>query len=280
MTDTLLKNTLPPGSDFDGLVREITQADLPWTRHYSDYQSGGWWTCSLLGRTANATDCVVIDSDHPQSTDALEKLPALRQLLQTLGLRYMTARLARLDLGAVLWEHRDYQDLLPKPRHRMHLPLVTNPRACLVCGGQRYHMEPAALWTFRPTASHGACNQGTQPRTHLILDVYEDESLRSLLACAVGTSPTALPEVSAQDLVKRAVDSRENFANGTTYLPVDSTGPTAWEQAVLELYFEVAAPEGQVYRTLEQVYRSEGDVERAAFWRVRRHQMLDYGINA
>ena len=117
-----LSNALPPGFNFKDLLDEIARADIPYRRHYSEYQSGGWWTSSLLGRTADATDGAVTDTGRPVETDALDRLPLTRRFLEDLGLRYMMVRLARLDPGGALWEHRDYQDLSRASRQRIHLP--------------------------------------------------------------------------------------------------------------------------------------------------------------
>ena len=68
---TEFANLLPAGFVFEDMVREIEQADIPWTRHYSEYQSGGWWTCSLLGGSADATHGDVADNLQPTVTDAL-----------------------------------------------------------------------------------------------------------------------------------------------------------------------------------------------------------------
>ena len=179
MTLAELPNALPPTIDLDELIREVRQANVPWARHYNEYQSGDWWTCSLLGRSADPRDGEVTDAVAPTVTDALEKLPVTRKLIDDMGLQYMMARLARLDPDGALWEHKDYQDLRRIPRQRIHLPLDTNPDAFLVSCGQRFHMGSGLLQTFSPTTAHGACNAGTRSRVHLILDVHEDEHLKS-----------------------------------------------------------------------------------------------------
>jgi hypothetical protein len=281
MTLMELPNALPPSFDFAELVQEVSQANIPWARHYSEYQSGDWWTCSLLGRSADARDVEVTDAVQPLVTDALEKLPVTRKLIEDMGLQYMMVRLARLDPHGALWEHRDYQDLRRVPRQRIHLPLETNSDAFLVSGGQRFHMGLASLQTFRPTTAHGACNAGTRTRAHLILDVYEDERLRKLLVHANPLPSVPLQALSAPDLAAKVRQLRESLWRDE---PDDENGATAdslkhWERAVLGLYFVFAVPDGELYAALEQVCLDNGDRGRADFWTARRKLVLGEGLH-
>jgi hypothetical protein len=275
-----LRNVLPPDFNCEDLVREVNQADIPWTRHYSEYQSGGWWTCSLLGRSVDARDGEVTDVAQPVVTDALEKLPVIRKLLEQMRLQHMVARLARLDPDGALWEHRDYQDLRKVPRQRIHLPLVTNPGAFLVSGGERFYMAPESLWMFRPTTAHGAYNSGDRSRVHLMIDVYEDEHLEQVLADATPAASSAMPKLSAGDLAEKVEYFRKTLAcekpDAEGGAQLDSL--THWERAVLRLYFAFAVEEGALYMALEQAHRSNGNAERARFWRGRRQLMLGEGL--
>jgi hypothetical protein len=274
-----LRNAVLTDFAFGELAREIQQANLPWRRHYAEYQSGGWWTCSLLGSSGDATNGEVRDTTDPVETDALAQLPTTRDLLRNLPLHYMTARLARLDPSGALWEHRDYQDLQPVGRHRIHLPIETNQNAFLVSGGQRYHMDSGVFWIFRPTDAHGACNGGERPRLHLIMDVYDNEYLHGVLRADAPCSPIPMPELSLKETVDkvrrlRIADKHKSFASGT-----DPGRLADWESAALNLYFSFAAPEGSLYRAIERVCSERGNIARAHFWRTRCEMMLGKGIN-
>lgn len=281
MTLMELPNALPPSFDFAELVQEVSQANILWARHYSEYQSGDWWTCSLLGRSADARDGEVTDAVQPLVTDALEKLPVTRKLIEGMGLQYMMVRLARLDPHGALWEHRDYQDLWRVPRQRIHLPLDTNPDAFLVSGGQRFHMGLASLQTFRPTTAHGACNAGTRARAHLILDVYEDEHLRRLLVHANPLPSVPLQALSARDLAAKVEHLRKSLCSDKSDDENGANPDTLkhWERAVLGLYFAFAVAEGELYAALEQVCRDNGDLGRADFWTARRKLVLGEGLH-
>jgi hypothetical protein len=269
---------LPSTVAFDDM-RNFSVAEIPWTRHYGQYQSGGWWTCTLIGQSSDPRDGCVTDTSHPQRTEVLRKLPAIDHLLRAMGLRYMIVRLAKLDPGGALWEHRDYQDLTRASRHRIHVPLVTNPDAYLVCDGGRFHMSLGSAWTFRPISAHAACNAGTKARVHLILDVYDDNAYEALSASGWYCKPRPLPVITTAELHKRVAGlqakRRQDPQNNGT-----ATDLEPWEEAVLRMYFEIAAPEGELYLALASACRDGGDQRRAAFWTARRELVLGSGVDA
>lgn len=255
------------------VLAETERADLPWRRHYEDYQSGGWWTTTLIGRSGNAADGEVVDVPNPVETTVLVQMPILREFITKLGLRVMTARLARLDPGAALWEHRDYQDLDPRHRCRLQVPLVTSPEALFVMAGHRYSMPAGSLILFNPKLSHAACNRGVRPRVHLILDVYQDEALLHLLADCESVPAIALPPLSEETVRERVADgrSKDPKASGAGVPP---KGLRVWEREALELLFDYAIPEGSVYVALERACHNADDHERARFWADRRSLVL------
>ena len=270
-----LRRLQPPPVDLNALIGEIGRADLPWRRHYSEYQSGGWWTCSLLGRSADATDGAVTDNAPPLVTDALARLPVTAKLIQDMPLRYMTARLARLDPDGALWEHRDYQDLRRVARQRIHLPIETNGDAILVSGGRKFHMDLGSLWSFCPTAAHGSCNAGSRPRIHIIFDVYEDARLEHELAAAPCAAGIALPRLTRAALAAKVTALAARAAAADVAEPESLR---AWERDVLSLYFACAPDEGEIYRLLEQACAERGESERARFWQSRGRLVLGAGL--
>ncbi|MFJ2875425.1 MULTISPECIES: aspartyl/asparaginyl beta-hydroxylase domain-containing protein [unclassified Streptomyces] len=144
---------------------------------YGEYQSGGWWTASLLNHTGDPHD-VVIGDGRPRPTSLLEAMPATARFLDSLGLDFMYVRLARLEQHSYLWEHRDYAELRERGRHRLHIPLVTNPSAVLITAGARVHLAAGSLWRLTPSRAHGVCNTTGPDRLHLIADVYTDDAYR------------------------------------------------------------------------------------------------------
>ncbi|WP_241746146.1 aspartyl/asparaginyl beta-hydroxylase domain-containing protein [Streptomyces lydicus] len=95
---------------------EALTAPAPWKAEYGEFQSGGWWTTSLMNASGEAAD-VRIGDCTARPTALLEHMPATAGLLAELGLTYMWVRLARLEANAFLWEHRDYDELDQVERH-------------------------------------------------------------------------------------------------------------------------------------------------------------------
>jgi hypothetical protein len=249
----------------DALADEVNNKQIPWTDAYSEYQSGGWMTSTLLGRTSDARNVIVRDCAKPKATDALGRCPVLQQLLADLGLNYMMVRLARMDPGTNLWEHKDYLELGRKPDIRLHLPIKTNPKAYFGAPGRRSHLPAGKLYAIRPTSAHGACNYGSTARIHLIVDVYENRELRALCSRAKPWPWDPLP-LLRQDILAERISR----------LPRSTVSelPDRAEHSVLSLFFEYELTEGQAYRKLEGAYLAMGNDARARYWRETRRIFL------
>ncbi|MEU8266369.1 aspartyl/asparaginyl beta-hydroxylase domain-containing protein [Sphaerisporangium sp. NPDC049002] len=237
-----------------------------WVTEYGEYQSGGWGTLSLLNQTGTATDVTITDCE-PVATDLLAAMPTTRQLLSDLGLRYMWARIARLEPGSFLWEHRDYGELKSVERHRLHIPLVTSSAAYLVVGGSAVHLSTGRLWRLTPTHAHGACNRYGPPRLHLILDCYSSQELAEL------TNTRHLPD----DAVRPLPPLTDALAHQqvTQALTLARLGyHDAAEQYLLQLYFTHESSEGQVYDLLHDLHATLGDTATAQQWRHRKSILL------
>jgi hypothetical protein len=82
------------------LCHEVLTVPCEWVSEYGQYQSGGWWTLSLLNDSGVPTDVTIKDC-NPIETTLLQRMPVTRSFLSSLGLRYMWVRLARLGRSAV-----------------------------------------------------------------------------------------------------------------------------------------------------------------------------------
>ncbi|WP_327254175.1 aspartyl/asparaginyl beta-hydroxylase domain-containing protein [Streptomyces sp. NBC_01244] len=253
-------------AQLERMRHEALTALAPWKAEYSAYQSGGWWTTSLMNASGDAAD-VTIGDCTAKPTDLLAQMPATTALLNELGLNYMWVRLARLEPNAFLWEHRDYDDLDQVERHRLHIPLHTNSSAFLVTGGTKVHMAGGRIWRLTPTYAHGVCNLLGPERVHLIADVYTDDAYQRL-ARRPTLHPAAaepLPNADQMVLAERMQAARGMVALGYT---------EAAERMLLRLFYTYALPEGAVYDLLVELHTSLGDVEAATRWTVAKSRLL------
>ncbi|MFF2655457.1 aspartyl/asparaginyl beta-hydroxylase domain-containing protein [Streptomyces sp. NPDC058045] len=183
------------GQLIERMRHEALTAPAPWKAEYGEFQSGGWWTTSLMNASGDACDVRIADGTA-RPTALLGHMPATAGLLAELGLNYMWVRLARLEANAFLWEHRDYDELDQVERHRLHIPLHTNSSAFLVTGGTKVHMGGGRIWRLTPTYAHGVCNLLGPDRIHLIADVYADDAYTSLAGRAAEPTADRLPAAS------------------------------------------------------------------------------------
>lgn len=251
--------------------REVLSVSVEseWTSVYSDYHTGGWHTLSLLNSTRRATDTIIGDCE-PAETDLLLGMPATRALLRALGFRYMWVRLAKLEPGTFFWEHRDYQELEKVNRFRIHVPLITNESAYLILNGARLHLPVGHLWKLDPVHRHGACNFGPEPRVHMLLDCYRDETLnRHLGAEAVEAAWfDELPPPSAADLAGALARSRSLALAGDE---------EEAELSLLKMFHTYGLEEGQSYDLVTRMYDSLGEYGKAGLWQRKKAKFL-YGV--
>jgi hypothetical protein len=248
------------------LRHEALTAPAPWTAEYGAYQSGGWWTASLMNASGNAADVRICDC-AARPTDLLEAMPETAELLAGLGLSYMWVRLARLEANAFLWEHRDYDELAETERHRLHIPLHTNSSAFLVTGGTKVHMTGGRIWRLTPTYAHGVCNLLGPDRIHLIADVYADDAYGRLAERAQLPASAAepLPTASQALLGKKLANARRLADLGFT---------TAAEHLLLRLFYGFALPEGTTYDLIAELHTTLGDTTAANRWNQAKSTLL------
>ncbi|PPJ19749.1 aspartyl beta-hydroxylase [Nocardia nova] len=237
-----------------------------WVDEYSQHQSGGWSTVSLLNESGSPSDVRIRDCS-PVETTLLQQMPVTRKLLASLGLRYMWVRLARLRPNSFLWEHRDYNELNASERQRLHIPLVTNSSATLVTGGVRAWLRPGRIWRLTPTHVHGACNLLGPDRFHLLLDCYADDRLAEL---------SANEWLDREDLVVLPLATEAELqGHRRKALSLARLGyRRAAENYLLRLFYERSLPEGLIYDLIASLYDTLGEVDAAGEWRTNKMVLL------
>ncbi len=252
---------LDPGL-LERLRHEALTVPCEWVSEYGQYQSGGWWTLSLLNDSGVPTDVTIKDCD-PIETTLLQRMPVTRKFLSSLGLCYMWVRLARLGPNSFLWEHRDYDELSESERYRLHVPLVTNSSVALVTGGVKVQLRAGYLWRLTPTHVHGACNLFGPDRLHLILDCYATEGLAR--ATVSETDVVQLPTATKAQLDDHLATARRLASLGYE---------RSAEKHLLRLFYEYTLPEGCVYDLIASLYDSLDRATDAESWRVKKTVLL------
>ena len=80
--------------------------------------------------------------------------------------------MARLAAGGGIDPHIDVEPS-NSLTHKIHVPLVTNPKAMLTVAGAELHLPAGRALEVNNLAPHSAFNGGEQDRIHFIFEVFE-----------------------------------------------------------------------------------------------------------
>jgi hypothetical protein len=112
--------------------------------------------------------------------EQLEILKASKPLLDWIisrprfaGYKWIRGEVATLLPGVTLGWHKD-----PQWFHdncvRLHVPIITNEQCVQLWEGEEHHMDLGLLYELNNRVMHSATNAGSEPRTHLILDIMPE----------------------------------------------------------------------------------------------------------
>ena len=259
--------TLPPGV-LERVRSEVLASEIHWVEAYGEYQSGGWHTVSVYNESGREDDVVIRDCASVPTT-LVSALPSLRALVEELDLNIMWARLAKQAANSFLYEHVDYTELDEVNRHRIHVPITTNSSCRFVVGGRAVHLSDGCIWRIMPVHPHGACNLFGPDRIHLIIDCYENEKLRGMMANELQVDDTVptLTELQPDSIEKHLEQSRRLLRLGFN---------EAAERNLLRLFFDYKMETGQAYELIACMYEKAGAQDKVSLWRERRGVMLGY----
>jgi len=246
--------------------REFAQTTVPWSENYSEFQSSGWWTVSLLNDTGHASDTTIHDGVS-RETDLLKTMPFTKQLLRSLKLEIFWARAALLEPHSFLWEHVDYTEFVDEFRLRLHIPITTNDRARLVLQNVSIQMTPGYLWKLNPREIHGAANLGHTTRIHLILDCHLTDELRKLMSNETLPIGVIEPLPGIDDTSLNEIISRAGRLAMMGY-------HRAAQHLVLSLYHAYSLPQWFTITQLIRLYKQLGMVDHELLWTHRATQLM------
>lgn len=105
-----------------------------------------------------------------KATEALTSSPYLSQVVSSFNEVVARSRLMRLDPGAEVAEHVDFNYHWVS-RVRIHVPIVTDPSVVFYCGSESVHMRPGESWLFDSWRRHRVVNASNVRRVHLVIDL-------------------------------------------------------------------------------------------------------------
>jgi hypothetical protein len=164
-------STLAPVSMHNGLppAREVDRINLIW---HTDPGPDPWYTdTEWRSRPLEVTR-------HGHLLPDTVKF--WQQYWSQQGCTLGRACLSRILPGHQIYPHVD-ADWRPDPGKwsgitRYGVVIETNPNCLLIAGDHSIHAEEGTVYYFDKSQLHSAINNGTTPRTHLYMDVFEPKA--------------------------------------------------------------------------------------------------------
>ncbi len=119
-------------------------------------------------------------------TPHLARAPYVGEILRGFPTQLLGVRLMALGPGVRVREHRDGKFAMPWGLVRLHVPVITNPEAYVVIGGERFHWDVGRLWFGDFDRPHYVSNSGSETRVHLVLDCLVTRALLGFFPDHVG----------------------------------------------------------------------------------------------
>ena len=123
-----------------------------------------------------------------QPTEALLTNPYLCQAVASFGEVVARSRLMRLEPGAQVAEHVDFNYHWVS-RVRIHVPIITNRDVIFHCGDESVHMAQGESWLFDSWRRHRVVNASASARTHLVIDLAGSSRFWQVVRAAHELSP-------------------------------------------------------------------------------------------
>jgi quercetin dioxygenase-like cupin family protein len=133
-----------------------------------------------VGGSPDRTDPGGPGLDEFGDTPWLAQAEYTRHVLASIPAPVRSARLMLLEPGTRVPEHDEPLYGLQFGGVRLHVPVITNPEAMVVVGGEAHHWEPGSVWYGDFSRPHSVRNNGQTPRVHLVVDCHVTLKLLSL----------------------------------------------------------------------------------------------------
>ena len=144
-----------------------------WIPHFnSGGYTGNWNSIALYSQTGESTKIFALPNiDGPlKETPILQTSLYLKEVIQTFKTNLYSVRLLRLEIGAYIKPHRDYNCGYEDNIFRIHIPIITNPEVEFILDDERLEMLEGQCWYTNVNYIHSVANKGNRDRIHLVID--------------------------------------------------------------------------------------------------------------
>lgn len=138
---------------------------------------GNWNAISLYAKDGNAENIFahLPENTSVSETPVMKECPYFKEVLDYFKFPILSVRLLRLEVGAEIKPHTDYELGYENGQFRLHIPIVTNPDIEFILGDERLIMLPGECWYTNVNFVHSVANRGTVDRVHLVIDGVRNE---------------------------------------------------------------------------------------------------------
>lgn len=144
-----------------------------WIPHFNkNGYTGNWNSIALYAQNGDAANIYAMpNSDIPLTeTPIIKNSKYLRAVVQTFKVPLLSVRLLKLEIGAYIKPHRDYNCGYEDNIFRIHIPIVTNSEVDFMLDNVRLEMREGQCWYTNVNYIHSVANNGTSDRIHLVID--------------------------------------------------------------------------------------------------------------
>ena len=176
---------------FDALLMQQEVHELEkdfWKPHYNISQyEGGWTTLSLRAINGNTDNGVSIQSSSLQKNMAYQDTPLLNQctyiskVVDFFECEKMSVRLMKLQAGAIIKTHTDYDMSFEEGEARFHIPVISNPDVSFFIEEEKIPMLQGECWYLNLSLKHRVQNFGAIDRIHLVIDCVVNDWVKMML---------------------------------------------------------------------------------------------------
>lgn len=156
-----------------------------WISHFNRrVYEGGWSGIPLRSPQGekNTIFTVARPSQQYCDTEYLGQSPYLKMILAQFRCDIKTARLLKLEKGAVIKLHRDIGLSFEAGEARIHIPIVTHPDLEFYIDGDRIHLAEGECWYINANLPHRVNNPTNVDRIHLVFDCVVNDWLTRLFS--------------------------------------------------------------------------------------------------
>ena len=193
--------------DASKIRQELSQVEMDYTKHYSNYNKKGAWSAislrgyrpdpSFIAKPVEMSKKWKSENDtweewECEDTPLREQFPYVNEILSKIP----TDRIERVRFmslapgGGELSRHTDqvdpYLGVTDGKMMRLHIPVITNPNMEFTSWSMHgeknvVNMSEGELWYLDIRKPHMAVNNGEETRIHLVVDIEANDKCRRLL---------------------------------------------------------------------------------------------------